>query len=351
MLRKPNESLFGNTPNINTENLHNTVVKLPIDKLEHYHDHPFKLYHGQRLADMVQSIQELGIINPILARPVVDDIHEILAGHNRFEAAKLAGLTEVPVIVMKDLTDDEAELIVTESNFAQRGFSDMLHSERAAAIHIHYSLIKKQGKRTDLLKKVDHLLSGVEGADLADETADVVDENKPTNELVGERYGLSPRSISRYLLLHELTDDFKTLLDADELSIRAGCEIAHIGSYGQNLIHDRLEAHNLTLSMKQASSLRLLSEEYDDKKLPKDIVDDILLGRTDIVKSAKPKPVTVKFKPEVFSTFFEEDTTEDQMADTIKIALEHYYKHVKPNEPATDEQGMEGQVTADEAFK
>jgi len=93
----------------------NTTKTLFIDELIPYEEHPFRLYEGERLADMVRSIKELGVIVPVIVRPLDED-YEILSGHNRVNAAKLAGLKKVPVIIKTGLTDDEAKLIVTETN-------------------------------------------------------------------------------------------------------------------------------------------------------------------------------------------------------------------------------------------
>lgn len=110
---------------------------LEIDSLVPYSNHPFKVYEGERLADMVRSIKEMGVLLPIIVRPLEDDTYEILSGHNRVNAAKLAELSEVPVIIKTGLNDDDAKLIVTETNLIQRSFSDLSHSERAIALKSH----------------------------------------------------------------------------------------------------------------------------------------------------------------------------------------------------------------------
>jgi ParB family chromosome partitioning protein len=100
---------------------------LSVDLLIAYPNHPFKLYEGDRLADMVRSIKEMGILLPIIVRPAGSDNeqYEILSGHNRVNAAKEAGLTEIPAIIKHDLSDNEANLIVTEKNLMQRSFADL----------------------------------------------------------------------------------------------------------------------------------------------------------------------------------------------------------------------------------
>ncbi|MDR2729214.1 MAG: ParB N-terminal domain-containing protein, partial [Chitinispirillales bacterium] len=104
---------------------------LSIDALVPFANHPFKPYEDSRFDDMVRSIKELGVIVPVIVRPKEDGIYEILSGHNRVNAAKQAGLAEVPVIIKENLTEEEASLIVTETNLVQRSFADLSHSERA----------------------------------------------------------------------------------------------------------------------------------------------------------------------------------------------------------------------------
>jgi len=135
------------------------VVNIGVDKLKHYRNHQFKLYEGERLNEMVESIKDYGILSPLIVIPLPPHEldgqyeYEVFIGHNRLESGKLAGLTEVPCIVREGLTDDEIGVFARISNLLQRGFSDLPHSERAEAIAIYYSTIKHQGRRTDLIQQ------------------------------------------------------------------------------------------------------------------------------------------------------------------------------------------------------
>ena len=110
------------------------VQMLSVDAIKPFHEHPFKIYQGDRLEDMVESIREHGILTPVIVRKLGSG-YEMLAGHNRHNAAKLAGLTEIPAIVKEDLTDDEAWIYVVETNVIQRSFSDLTISERIAVLY------------------------------------------------------------------------------------------------------------------------------------------------------------------------------------------------------------------------
>ena len=108
-----------------------------LDNLIPYKDNPFALYEGQRFTDMVESVRANGVIVPIVVRPADDGKYEILSGHNRVKAAKEAGIDSVPALIRTGLTDEEALLIVTETNLLQRSFADLKHSERAVALVVH----------------------------------------------------------------------------------------------------------------------------------------------------------------------------------------------------------------------
>lgn len=117
---------------------------LRIKDLIPFKNHPFKLYEGQLFEDMVKSVRDNGVLEPIIVRPITGtETYEILSGHNRVAAAKEAGSDSVPAIIKYGLSDEEALLIVTETNLMQRSFTDLKHSERAAALTAHYAAMKK----------------------------------------------------------------------------------------------------------------------------------------------------------------------------------------------------------------
>ena len=135
------------------------ILDIPIDKLVPLPNNPFELYEGQRLEDLVESIETNGVLVPIIIRPISDSLYEILAGHNRVEASKILELEAIPAIVRDDLSDIEAMFVAIETNLIQRSFSDFSHSERAATIAMHFEGIKDQGRRTDLVEEVEMMLN------------------------------------------------------------------------------------------------------------------------------------------------------------------------------------------------
>ncbi|MCR4837553.1 MAG: ParB/RepB/Spo0J family partition protein, partial [Eubacterium sp.] len=134
------------------------VQTLPIDSIVPFHEHPFKLYEGERLNDMVESIREHGILTPVIVQKTGKG-YEMLAGHNRRNAAKIAGLTEVPAIVKEELTEEEAWVYVVETNVIQRSFNDMSVTERIAVLSTRYDRVCGTKKREEILEEL-HALNG-----------------------------------------------------------------------------------------------------------------------------------------------------------------------------------------------
>ncbi|WP_051531118.1 ParB N-terminal domain-containing protein [Clostridiisalibacter paucivorans] len=165
------------------------TTTLNINDLIPFENHPFKLYEGARLDDMVDSIKNYGIIVPIVVRKK-DNQYQILSGHNRVNSAKIVGLSEVPAIIKENLTEEEATLIVTETNLMQRSFTDLTHSERATVIATRYNAMKSQGVRTDLLNKIEQL-SKVRNL-AADETSRPMGEKLNSDKNLAKEYGISP---------------------------------------------------------------------------------------------------------------------------------------------------------------
>ena len=132
------------------------ITNIKLDTLVPFADHPFKLYEGQQLADLVCSIRDNGVEQPIIVRSIGDKKYEILAGHNRVHAAREAGLDTVPAIIRDDLSDEDAKILVVESNFNQRSVKEMKPSELANSLHmLNEAMKKKPGYRSDLQEPED----------------------------------------------------------------------------------------------------------------------------------------------------------------------------------------------------
>ena len=135
---------------------------IKFERIRDFRRHTFHLYTGECLEDMVESIRKNGILMPLIVQRIFDTPHfdyEMLSGHNRKNAGILAGLEGSLCLVKNDLSDEEALMYVIETNLMQRSFSDMLPSERAAALTLRYSEMFSQGKRSDIIHELQ-LLGG-----------------------------------------------------------------------------------------------------------------------------------------------------------------------------------------------
>jgi ParB family chromosome partitioning protein len=292
------------------------VQELPISQLKPYHNHPFRLYEGERLKDMLRSVREVGILVPIVVRDADSGMYEILAGHNRVNAAKQVGLETVPARILENISDDLASLIVTESNLCQRSFSDLPHSERAMALKAHYDALKSQGKRTDILNAVERLITG-EGADDA-----AAEPNSKSRDVVAEKYNLSPQTVSRYVRLALLHKDLLDLVDEGKIAFLAGVELAGLSEDAQSALADFLNRESMPVSIKQA---KLLS---DHEKLSHDELDDeqIRALLTGDIKKPKAEPAA-KVKQKVYRRYFPSSTPLKDIENTIEKALAYYFEN------------------------
>ncbi len=236
------------------------IESIPAAELHHYENHVFQLYEDERKSDMIESIKENGILTPLIVREKGDG-YEILAGHNRFECGKAAGITEFPCII-KNVDDEEAELIVTVTNLHQRSLSDMSHSQKAKAIKTYYNAVKSQGKRNDLLNEMKILIETAEKTDEINEnsTSRQVGEKLNGAQKAVDEYGLSARTISRYLRISELNEDFLELLDDGKLSTGAAVDLSYLSPDEQNLVYRYITDNDFKIDMKKAKEIRSLSK-------------------------------------------------------------------------------------------
>ena len=195
---------------------------LPIKKIRPFHDHPFHLYEGDRLEDMVASVREHGILNPVIVQEI-DGGYEMLSGHNRMNAAKLVGLKEIPAIVKTDLSEEEAYVYVIETNLMQRSFSDLLISEKAAVLKARYEKESCQGRRNDIIEEIARL----EGKEV-EVTRGHGDHRLKTRDTIGKEYELSGSSVGRLLKLNDLIKPFKDMVDRGALYTKVALQLAFL---------------------------------------------------------------------------------------------------------------------------
>ena len=339
-LKKPaNNALF--MPTATSVAGDGSIVNIPTHKIRHYRNHNFTLYTGERFNEMVESIKDYGILSPLIVIPLspdeMDEQHEyeVFIGHNRLECGKEAGLEDVPCIIREGLSVEEVDIISKISNLLQRGLSDLPHSERAEAIATYYNEIKQQGRRTDLVKQVEALLNGQ-----STETADNIetDQSTPTGkksvEVAGEKFGLSKNSVARYIRINFLIQEFKEMVDSEELAIRAGVSLSYISGERQQVVYDQIThfGYGTTISMKQADRIRKLNDSIDlaDDPTYEAFLHgcaDILIGKVPNENDMTPKKI-IRFKLDHsrVSSYFNEDDTEEDIQETVLEALQFYHQ-------------------------
>lgn len=320
------------------ENSNNHSEWLYIDELTDYTQHPFKLYEGERLDGLVQSIKEHGILQPVIVRPVDGTVgYEILSGHNRVNAARIAGLDGVPAIILKGLSDYEAKLIVTESNLIQRSFSDLSHSEKAISIKLHMDAIKCQGKRNDLIREVEELVSASDSVDVTS----YAPVGHKSRDLTAQNYGLGSSTVARYLRIGKLIKPLLERMDNGKIAVRPAVDISYLTEDEQNRLDFFLDTAPCKIDMNKAKFLRQLSEA---NKLTDDKIVRILVGEIDRLVTMNTMP-TLKIKPELYSKHFSPDTKLREMEVIIDEALTAYFqiknnqKGQQENESVTGKQG------------
>ncbi len=298
------------------------IIFIPPQKIRTFPKHPFRLYDGERLDDLVESVKANGILIPTIVRKIEKDEngyeYEMLAGHNRQNAAIIADLEVIPCIVKENITDEEAWIYVIETNVMQRSFTDMLPSEKAAVLALRYSKMFSQGKRNDIIEELKRL-----------ENPDYIRENSTcgsdchklkSRDKVGAEYSLSGRSIANYVRANSLITALKVRLDNGELTLAVSVELSYLSTEVQQYIENVLIENEFKVDVKKATVLR----SYDDK-LTEDSVYEILSGEK-ARKSRADTPPPIKIKHTVYSKYFAPNTKTSEIERIIGEALALYFK-------------------------
>lgn len=226
------------------------VELLPIKKIQPFHDHPFHLYEGERLEDMIESVKNHGVLNPVIVQKI-DGGYEMLSGHNRMNAAKLAGLKEVPAIVKNGLSEEEAYVYVIETNLMQRSFTDLTISEKAAVLKARYEKESCQGKRNDIIEEIARL----EGKNI-EVTRGHDDHRMKTRDTIGKEYNLSGSSVGRLLKINDLIKPFKDMVDRGALYTNVALQLAFLPEEEQNMVFKAIQENHIKLTLEMIMKIR-----------------------------------------------------------------------------------------------
>ena len=269
------------------------VQQIPIGELFPFKNHPFKVLDDESMQRTVESVEQYGVLSPLIARPRPEGGYEIISGHRRQHAAQLAGLDTLPVIV-RQMDDDAAVLLMVDSNLQRE---NILPSERAFAYKMKLEALKNQGARSDL--------TSVQVAP------------KLSTEKIGEEVGMSKDNVKRYIRLTNLVPELLDMVDEKKIAFNPAVELSYLDEAQQR---DFLEAMNDTQnapSLSQAQRLKKLVQEghfsYD--------VAFAVMG-----EEKKDELDKVVIKNDTLRKYFPRSYTPKQMEDTIIKLLEQWQR-------------------------
>ncbi|MDD6515196.1 MAG: ParB/RepB/Spo0J family partition protein [bacterium] len=306
---QPKRKVFNDAVDLLTGDAPESGVRMiAVDKIKPFHEHPFKLYQGERLDDMVESVKEHGILTPVIVRKVGPG-YEMLAGHNRQNAARIAGIKEIPAVVKEDLTDEEAWVYVVETNVMQRSFNDLSVTERIAVLATRYDKVCGTKKREEIMEEL-HRLNGDGGHH--------VHQQAKSRELIGQEYGMTGRNIARYVRCNQLIPAFKDMLDDGSLTMVVGVELSFLSPEEQKLLHGVMEKNCIRLKNDAAKRLRAAAGSITEESV------QTILGLDKPVAEVK-KPVSVKLPAKVYHRYFANVAAKD-VQGILEEALDLYFE-------------------------
>ena len=228
------------------------VIPMPIEKLDDFPDHPFQVRQDEEMEDLVERVKKVGVIEPIIVRPKDNGHYEIISGHRRKLAGKLANLKEVPTII-RNYNDDEAIIIMVDSNHQRE---NILPSEKAYAYKMRLEAEKRQGARTDLT------------------SSQVATKFKNTAEKIGEKFGDSKDTVYRYIRLTYLIKEILLeMVDTKKIAFNPAVELSYLKEDEQYILLNWMQYNDATPSQSQAKYLKKLSQE---ERLTTEKIEEIM---------------------------------------------------------------------------
>lgn len=218
------------------------VEEINISSIKDFPNHPFKVINDEKMQEMVKSVKEYGVILPVIVRPKEDGTYEMISGHRRKRACELAGIKQIRCIV-KDLTDDEATILMVDSNIQRE---EILPSEKAFAYKLKLEAMKHQGKRIDLEEN---------------ETSTPVVSKLRTDEILGEEVGESRENIRRYIRLTYLIPELLEEVDNKRIAFRPVVELSYLEEDYQYVVLNKLQYDEVSPSLSQAITLKKMQQE------------------------------------------------------------------------------------------
>lgn len=234
------------------------IENLEIKNLIPYKNHPFHLYEGDRLDEMIKNIEENGVLQPIIVR-YLDDIekYEILSGHNRVNALKILEKETVPAIVKENVSDEEAERIMIDTNLMQRSFNDLTLSEKAEVLSVKYKDYNRQGIRSDLL-----------------EEGEKKSEKYNSRGRLAEEFDLSESTVFRLIALNDLDEFLKMKLDNKEINMQTALEFVKLSKKDQVRVIELVEEYQVKLNKDLMKSINEMIEDVDLEEIIRSSIEE-----------------------------------------------------------------------------
>ncbi len=267
-------------------------------QIRDFPDHPYLVKDDECMNDLVLSIKERGLIQPIIVRPIEDNLYEMVSGHRRKRAFELAGLKSIPAKVV-ELTRDEAILVMVDSNLQREV---ILPSEKAKAYKMRLDAMKRQGRRSDLTSRP-----------MGDKL-----NNKRAGEILGEVVGESERQVQRYIRLTELIPEMLDLVDEGKVAMRPAVEISYLPKESQEQLVKAMEYSDATPSHYQAIRMK---NYYRDGKLTEEVIDTIMDEAKPNQKEKSP------FRDKRIEGLIPQSVPRDKQCDYVLKALRFYNKY------------------------
>ena len=281
-----------------------TVVDIPLDEISDFPNHPFKVKMDEAMMEMAESIRQYGVLVPGMVRPKEGGGYEMVAGHRRKMASKLAQKPTMPCLV-RDLTDDEAIIIMVDSNLQRES---ILPSEKAFAYKMKLEAMKRQAGRP----------SKENGATVLPHFS-----GKKSRDVIAEQTGESHEQIRKFIRLTYLISPLLDMVDEGKIAMRPAVELSYLPENEQKTLHEMMEMEDCTPSHAQTIKMRQFSESGK-------LTEEVILS---IMQEEKPnQKEQFRMPRERISKYFPTGTPAQKIEDTIVKALELYYKRQRSME-------------------
>lgn len=287
------DDLFVPTEEINTDDNHETIQEISLSQLHSFKDHPFKVLDNEDMANLVESIKQYGVLVPVIVRLDPAGGYELIAGHRRHHASKLAGLETIPALV-RSLDDDAATIIMVDSNLQRES---LLPSERAFAYKMKLDAMKRRAGRP------------------SKENLSQVGTQKRSDELLAEQVGESRNQIQRYIRLTKLVEPLLDMLDEKKIALNSAYKLSFLSKDEQAALIKVIKRTQIMPSLSQTQRLKTFSE---DGTLSEAVISAILSKK----KADKAEKVT--FKTNTLKKYFPDNYTTQDMQETIIALLEKW---------------------------